>query len=673
MLASGAHWARKLTRMKTLNFSAFSMCGSGGGRRSGTSYVHGGSGRWQASAPQTTGAGGNALLVHPGVSQAATTRDGQRGSMTHANKTAIAIAAMAAGVLLVSVSYAAGRAGASGVGHGAAVAAYWLGEALIFAAPTAVVLSRRGPGEVQAAWLAVALATATYVVKYLYSPGFFAFPDEFLHWRTLTSLLTSHHLFGTNYALPVGPGYPGIEIVASALASLTGLGVFAAGLIVSGLAHLILTVALYSLFQMVGGSSRMGLAAVVVYAANPHYQVFDSIFGYQTLALAFFALALLAAYRATRPDASRPRVITAWILAMVFAAATAVTHHITSYVLVGTAILIAAAGLLARGRKGLVAPACFAAGAAALVVLWTWRFSPSTLSYLSPAMNQLTDGIRSALGGQVTKAAGTAPLPQPTGDRLASYATALLVMAVIPFGWRQVWRTQRHNTWALALAAGAAAYYPSVALPFVTANGSELAGRLLTFVYIPVAYTLAAALTARPLTALRRAGAAAGVAVLLAGGISMGWPPWWERLPGSYIVGGFESGITSESVAAASWAANALPPGQRTAADYINNLLFGTIGNQDPVNGVAAFYCSGDWSLTDAVLARQQAINYLVVDLRTSMYRPPDGTVFQEAASCPAPLARANLAKFDTVPGMTRVYDSGNIIVYRLSEVGYAP
>ncbi len=592
--------------------------------------------------------------------------------MTHANKTAIAVAVMAAGVLLVSVSYAAGRAGAGGAVHSAAVAAFWLGEAVIFAGPAALVLGTRELTEAQAAWLAVALATATYLVKYLYSPSFFGFPDEFLHLRSLTNLLASHHLLGVNHALPVSPGYPGLEIVTSGLMDLTGLGVFPAGLIVAGLAHLIFTAALYTLFRLVGGTSRIGLAAITIYAANPHYQIFDSIFGYQTLALTFFALALLAVYEATRPGTSRPRVIIFWVLATVFATATTVTHHITSYVLVVTVVLIAAAGLLARGRKGLAAPACFAAGAAALVALWTWRFSPGTVNYLAPAMDQLTDGIRSAVGGQAAKAAGTA-LPGPPGDKVASYALALLIMAVIPFGWRQVWRTQRDNAWALALAGGAAAYYPCVALPLVTADGDEIAGRLLTFVYIPVGYTIAVALTARPLTALRRAGAAAGAVVLLAGGISTGWPPWWERLPGRYVVGGFESGITGESVAAATWAAVGLPPGQRIAADYINNLLFGTIGNQDPVNGVAVLYCDGDWSLIDAVFAQQQAINYLVVDLRISRYRPPNGTVFQQAGGCPAPLARADLGKFDAVRGITRVYDSGNIIVYRLSEVGYAP
>jgi hypothetical protein len=588
--------------------------------------------------------------------------------MTHANRTAIAVAVMAAGVLLVSASYAAGRAGAGGAAHGAAGAAFWLGEAVIFAVPTALALGRRELADAQAGWLAVALAAATYLVKYVYSPSFFRFPDEFLHLRTLTSLLASHHLFGVNNALPVSPGYPGLEIVTSGLMDLTGLGVFPAGLIVAGLAHLVFTAALYTLFRLVGGTSRIGLAAVTVYAANPHYQVFDAIFGYQTLALAFFALALLAIYQATRPGTGRPRMITAWVLAVIFTAATAVTHHITSYVLVGTVVLIAAASLLAGGRKNLAAPACFAAGAVALVVLWTWRFAPGTVSYLSPAVSQFADGVRSALSGHPATTAASTALPEPAGEKAVSYALALLLMAVIPVGWRQVWRTQRDNAWALALAAGAAAYYPCVALPFVSSDGSEFAGRLLTFVYIPVGYTLAVALTARPLTSLRRAGAAAAAGILLAGGISMGWPPWWERLPGSYVVDGFESGVTGESVAAANWAADALPPRQRIAADYINNLLVGTIGNQDPVNGVAVLYCSGDWSLTDSVFARLQAINYLVVDLRTSRYRPPDGDIFQQAGGCPAPLPPADLAKFDAVPGMTRVYDSGNIIVYRLSE-----
>ena len=145
---------------------------------------------------------------------------------------------------------------------------------------------------------------------------------------------------------------------------------------------------------------------------------------------------------------------------------------------------------------------------------------------------------------------------------------------------------------------------------------------------------------------MRRAGAAAGAVILVAGGIAMGWPPWWERLPGSYVVDGFESGITSESVAAADWAAATLPPGQRIAADFINYLLLGTIGGQNPVNGVSPLYCGATWTLTDAALARQQAISYLVVDLRTSSYRSPAGSIFADSvAGCSTPLPRADLSQ----------------------------
>ena len=226
--------------------------------------------------------------------------------MTHANKTAAAVAVMAAGVLVISAADAAGRAGAGGAGHAAAIAAWWLGEALIFAPPTMLVLARREPADRPAAWLAVSLALASYLVKYLYSPAQFEFSDEFLHLRTLATLLSSHHLFGVNYALPVSPGYPGLEIAASALIDIAHLGSFAAGLIVAGLAHLVLSVGLYLLFRLVSGNARVALAALVVYATNPHYQVFDAIFGYQTLALAFFALALLTLRYASQARPARP-------------------------------------------------------------------------------------------------------------------------------------------------------------------------------------------------------------------------------------------------------------------------------------------------------------------------------------------------------------------------------
>jgi hypothetical protein len=213
----------------------------------------------------------------------------------------------------------------------------------------------------------------------------------------------------------------------------------------------------------------------------------------------------------------------------------------------------------------------------------------------------------------------------------------------------------------------------------------------MTFVYIPVGYTLAVALAGPGRAVLRvsarlesrlgsRLGRAARVAlasaaagILLVGGLATGWPPYWERLPGRYIVDGFESGITPEGIAATIWARDLLGPGQRIAADFTNYLLLGSYGAQDPVGGVNEIYCSRSWTAGDAAIAREEAVSYLLVDLRMSEHAAVTGYFSGPSAGCPAVIPRSYLTKFDSVSGINRIYDSGNIVIYALAGAQYAP
>ncbi|HEY1627841.1 MAG TPA: hypothetical protein VGG16_29025 [Streptosporangiaceae bacterium] len=574
---------------------------------------------------------------------------------------------MAAGLLLISVAYAAGRSGSSwAVTY--RTGAYWAGQALLFGPLVWRVLYRPRPRDKEAAGLVLCAAIATYLIKFCYSPAAFRFSDELEHWRTTVNLLGSHHLFGVNYLLPVSPGYPGLEEVTAALVSLTGMSLFAAGLIVAGLAHVLFTAALYLLFRLVSHSPRIALAACAIYATNPHYQVFDAIYGYQTLALAFFGLALVAALgiagKATGPDRARW-----WALAIALTAATVVTHHVTSYMLAVAFFLLAAVG--ASRKRGAVRAATLAAVTAGLVAAWAGLVATGTVSYLTPAVHSFTDGLAGAFSGH-TAAGGEATPSGPLIDQVAGYAATILIMIGLPFGWWRIWRTRRSDTWALALGVAACAYYLLALLRVTAPDGSELAGRALTFVYVPVSYTLAMALTG-----LRRGKlpvVAAGAVILVAGGIASGWPPYWERLPGSYVVDGFESGITPEGVAAAAWAGETLGPGQRIAADYTNYLLLGSYGDQNPVGDLDPLYCGAIWNPVDAALASQQQIGYLFVDLRMSEQKSVTGGYFTEPApACSSPIPRQQLTKFDTVPGFNRIYDSGNIVIYAVPGDGYAP
>jgi hypothetical protein len=598
---------------------------------------------------------------------------------------------MAAGVLVISVADAAGRSGSASAAWDGA---WWLGEALVFGPLAARVLSRSGPGESEAAGLAISVAIATYLIKFLYSPSAFGFPDELEHWHATTDLLATHHLFGVNYLLPVSSVYPGLEAATGALASVTGLPVFAAGLIVAGLAHLLLTAALFVVFRLVGGSPRIAIAACAIYASNPHYQVFDAIFGYQTLALAFFGLALVAALAIVRSGRGSGQLCW-WVLAVALLAATVVTHHVTSYALAASLLLLAVfggiRGLRGAGAKygsGTLRLALLAGTCLSLIVAWVGLAAASTVSYLTPTLHSFVSGF----AGAFTAQAGSAATPAgPLADKLAGYAVAALIMACLPFGWVRIWRTQRDSTWAVALGAGAAAYSVCVLLRITSPDGAELAGRMMTFVYIPVGYTLAVALAGPGRAALglgdrmdfrlgSRLGrgvrvtlAAAAGGILLAGGLATGWPPYWERLPGRYIVDGFESGITPEGIAAATWSRDFLGTGQRIAADFTNYLLLGSYGAQDPVSGVNEIYCGPRWTAGDAAITREEAVSYLLVDLRMSEHAAVAGYFPGSSAGCPAVIPRSYLTKFDSVSGINRIYDSGNIVIYALAGAQYAP
>ena len=254
----------------------------------------------------------------------------------------------ATGVLVVAEAYTAGRRGHAGASW--ADRMYWLGQLLILTPVAARLLSRRALVASETVTLVVVLTVAEYLVKVCYSPAAFTYADELMHWRTATDILQTGKLFTANNLLPISPYYPGLEEVTSALASITGLSIFTSGLIVAGAAHLLFVCVLFVLFRYVSGSHRIAGVALLLYSSESLFSSFDSMFVYQTLALPFLGLTVLAVYRLATPQAAGRRV--GWFtLAALSAFATVVTHHVTSYLLVATLEVITLGALLARDRR----------------------------------------------------------------------------------------------------------------------------------------------------------------------------------------------------------------------------------------------------------------------------------------------------------------------------------
>ena len=308
---------------------------------------------------------------------------------------AVALSA-AFGVLVVAAADAAGRLGHSGSVW--AVRAYWLGQALILVPAAARLLSRRVRSSVTTLTIIVLLTVAEYLVKVCYSPAAFTFPDELQHWRGTVNILQTGTLSSPNYLLPISPHYPGLEEVTSALAATTGLGVFTSGLIVVGIAHLLFVCLLYALFRHVAGSHRLAGVAVAFYVGNSHFQSFDSMFAYQTLAVTFFALALLAVWRlATADGAGWSR---GWLaIAGLAILATAMTHHVTSYMLVTALVVITVTCVLTGNRRSARWPAILALLSTVTVAAWVLFAAPGTVSYLGPVAAGVLRGFGALLTG----------------------------------------------------------------------------------------------------------------------------------------------------------------------------------------------------------------------------------------------------------------------------------
>ncbi|GAA3457900.1 hypothetical protein [Dactylosporangium matsuzakiense] len=585
------------------------------------------------------------------------------------------LAISAAGVAVVALSYSGGRTGA-----GWATAAYWLGQFLVFA-PVAARLLARLAGTAEAYTLVVGLAVNQYLQKWMYSPDEFRFPDELQHWAATSTLVRTAHLYEPDHGLPVAEHFPGLEEMGGSVALLTGLPVTAAGLIVAGVAHLAFVSLLFAVVRRVGGSPRLAGLTCVIYATSLHYLFFDSMYVYQTGALPFLMLAVWAAI-----CWQYERRTLAHLAVGAFAiAGVVVTHHITAMMTVGTLLLIGVCEfVLSRPRRY---GALILGGAAALATAGWFAFVASDVTtYLTPAAKGLwRSGIR-VLHGELGGAATGAARP-PLWETAVSGLAVLALFALFVQQLRAAIRTRSKDVWHWSLLAGTFVFFATAGMRFIGSQGPELAGRAATFTYVPVSLLVASSILAWrrngglrtrrhiSITPTRTAvtwSLAAGLTVLLLVNSRVGgWPSFWGRLPGGFVVSGFELAVDPKGVTAARWSRAYLGTGHRFAADTTGFNLVSTYGGQRIVRETAPLFYSPAWGLADQELVKARSVEFVYVDIRLADQLPITGSYFPqdpEAGKRAGPIARDGLTKFDGINGADRVYDNGTVRIYDLRD-----
>jgi hypothetical protein len=571
------------------------------------------------------------------------------------NRAGTAFLVMCTGALLVCLAYGAGRDAQRG-----ADALYWVGQAaIIIPVIVRVPGPHTPPGERSA--LLLGWGVIQSFLAWGYSPDQFRFPDELQHLRTAEDLLRTDHLFTSNTYLEVSPGFPGMELATTSLCNLTGMSVFHAGVVVVAVCHLVLPILVLGVVRELTGSSRLGAAAAVVYGTAPHNAYYNTLFVYGAVALPFFVLTLWAALRSRRSGRAA-------VVALLPFLVVTITHHLTVAVTVLALIASVAVFAAARVGAGRVARLLLVAIAAGeIAVSWTAAVASSTFAYLGGPVRTVLRALQGNFGNSRPSPPPADQFAPPLWETLTSIAAAGLTLLLVVVGVVALWRSGASKVvkWFGLLSIG----YPVIlAVRVLAPGGAELATRGLTFGMLFAALPAAAAVTW-----LWRAGrsrrshalAVVTLGIMLAGSVTAGLPPWWERLPRGFLIGGYESGVDRSVQAAGQWAERETVPGSRAVCDLGVCSVVASYARATVSTAASEVYYATPQDLP-GVLANV-SLDYVYVDRRMTQELPVVGIYFfrdVNEGKHLTPFDPQLLAKFETTAGVDRVYDNGSVQAY---------
>jgi hypothetical protein len=577
---------------------------------------------------------------------------------------------------------------------------WWAGLFLIFI-PIAVRLTMRGTGRGERIILAVLLGAVFYVVKVQGSPQAFTFIDEYIHLRNTENILKTGHTFGYNPLLPTAAYYPGLGAVAAALVRLTGLNTFVAGLIIIGVARLLVSTCIFLLAEKVTGSARAAGVASLVYVANPMFLFWSASFSYEDLALplAFFVVWWLGKTRTTSYPAQLVTVIS--VFAVIF------THHISAFALTGIlAAWLVAEIIVRKPYTDWRYVAAFAVLAGVTSILWFFFVARPASSYIvsenvAPALKEMRAIIVSHHADrQLYTGGGNAP--PPLWYAMAGFvAVGVTMAALLPALWRAwiLFTTKNvgnplYRRASLLVVSIIAASFPFTLLPRLTTTGGSISSRTSEYVFAGIGCTLGLLaiegvnFQARYFSKVSRSinwlfAASRGTAILVTmivaifiGEITIG-SPYQQLLPPSSNSAGFPWLVEPDVISASIWASEHLGTYQAFATDYMDSLALATYGEENPrpTDTVLPIFFSNSLNGISALTIRATGVRYILVDWRITYGLPtnPGDYYFSMwepgAGHYTRPFPASYLQKFDSYSCSRLIYHSGPIEIFDVTTI----
>ena len=593
--------------------------------------------------------------------------------------TSIVSVVISFGVLIISFACVLGREGLDKW----STLLFWIGLVIIVF-PAAVRFMSIDLSRTEAVGITLVLAVGSFLVSYMRSPTIFKGFDEFLHWRTAYDILKNNHLFTPNALLPVSPLYPGLENVTTVLVNLTGFSIVDAGSIVLLVSRIIMLLGLFLFYEHIFKSFRAAGIAVLVYMGSSTFLYFDAHFAYESVALPLVIMGVwMLLYRGDEKSDGKFK----WsFLVGLISFAVVVTHHVTTYLFIAFYIFWTCAYIYSLifddGKSTLVLDA--AIWNLVLVVVWVTTVAKETVPYLSDILNGSLTSVYDLVVGVsgprqlFVNSAGEAAIIH---ERIFAFGSVLILGFGLMFGLWMWWLDFRRSGLPTALMSIAIAY-PALPLMRLSDGAWEMSNRLSGFVFFGLAWIVALAFVYFPVPQrffnLKQWIAVIGLTIIFLGGVVAGQAPL-QRLPQPYRPAAQERSIDNESVMAADWARARLGVNNRMAGDRTLTTIFGSYGVQRMINNlsdqvsISGLFLNVDILPDDQQLIQTTQLQYIVIDKRIAQVRPTLGFYFEDWEQLEVPFAQpvnlAVLEKFDFYPSISRIYDSGDIVLYDLKGI----
>jgi hypothetical protein len=576
------------------------------------------------------------------------------------------------GLLVVALAFSSGLSG-----NVWAYFFYWLGLLLIIA-PIAYRLFSAAVSRRERIGLLIFMGFSLYLVKVMHSPYMFTFSDELLHFRNAVNILQSGTLFSQNSILPTSALYPGLETVSTAIASLSGLNLFTSGVLVIGVARLVIILSLYLLFEQVSRSSRIAGLAVLIYIANSNFLYWSAQFSYESLSLPLGILVLfsLAKYSNSK-DSYTKRSLTLVMLLLI--ATIIVTHHITSYALVVFLAALSIVNGIKQRNTNQKQPNTWGLtlATAGLTLIWLVSIASPTYHYLYQIFKFAITSILQLFTGEQTARvlfSSNSGSIAPLWEQLIGIASVLLIMLGIPAGLFTIWKRKKLNPFAIVLGYLSLLYFGTVGLRFIGA-GWEIGNRSSEFLFVGISFLIAYAfVTLRlrfPKSPYIPVLFVFYAVILFMGGLISGWPPAL-RLSQPLVAAVDGTTVQPQGLEASNWLLTNYGPDNRIIAPTADALAMLAYGRQEALTG--KIYSIQELLTQNHALSWQTKIlqsiqsRFLLMDRRQISWDGMLGLYYSTNTSPPLtaekyfPSDIFNM--FDRSDQIPRIFDSGDIVIY---------